>query len=67
MNLEAQARLGDRAFFADAGRHIAERPALGNMVEDIVDGNERRAVPFAEFGEASETARLVATVAVDAG
>ncbi len=64
---EPQARLGDGAFLADAGDDVGERPALRRVIEDIVDGDERRAEPLAEFGQQAEPARLVAAMIMHAG
>src|SRR5580692_5570824 len=63
---EAKARLSNRAFLTDAGEDVEKRSALGGVVKSIVDGDEWRAEPIAELGEKAETARLVATMAVDA-
>ena len=40
---EAIARLLDGAMLADAGQHILQRTARGDMGMDIVDGDQRRA------------------------
>ncbi len=39
---EPQARFGERAFLAHAGEHVGERPALRRVIENVVDGDERR-------------------------
>ena len=62
-----QARFGKRAFFAHAGEHVGERPAFRRVIENIVDGDERRAEAFAEFGQKAEPARLVAAMIMRAG
>ena len=56
-----------RAFLADAGEHVRERPALRDVIEHIVDGDERRAQARAELGEQAEPARLVAAMMMHAG
>ena len=56
-----------RAFLADAGEHVGERPALRRVIVNVVDGDERRAVPLAEFGQQAEPARLVAAMIMHAG
>ena len=67
IGLQPEAGFGDRAFLADAGEHVCKRPALGRVVERVVDGDERRARALAELGEPAEAARLVAAIAVRAG
>ena len=64
---EPQAGFGERAFFAHAGEHVGERPALRRVIENVVDGDERRAEPGAEFGQKTEPARLVAAMIMHAG
>ena len=64
---ESQASLAQRAFLADAGEHIDERPALRDVIGHIVDGDERRVQARAELGEKPETARLVAAMIMHAG
>ena len=39
---EPQARFGERAFLAHAGEHVGERPALRRVIENVIDGDERR-------------------------
>ena len=46
-----QTRLGDGAFLAHAGEHVGERPALRRVIEDVIDGDERRVQALAEFGQ----------------
>ena len=48
---EPQAGFGECAFFPHAGEHIGERPALRCVIENVVDGDERRAEAAAEFGQ----------------
>ena len=62
-----QARFGKRAFLADAGEHVGERPALRRVIGDVVDGDERRVHALAEFGQEAEPARFVAAMIMDAG
>ena len=64
---EPQARFGQRAFLAHAGEHVGERPAFRRVIENVVDGDERRIEPRAEFGQQAEPARLVAAMIMDAG
>src|SRR5580704_170068 len=64
---EPEAGLGQRAFLADAGDDIAERPALRRVIMHVVDGDERRAEPFAELGQQAEPPRLVAAMIMNAG
>jgi hypothetical protein len=40
---EPQAGVVNGALLADAGDDVGERPALGHVVEHVVDGDERRA------------------------
>ena len=40
---QSQAGFDNRAFLADAGDDIGERPALRRVIEDVVDGDERGA------------------------
>ena len=63
---EFQARLAQRAFLADAGEHVDERPAFREVIGDIVDRDERRVLARAELGEKREAARLVAAMIVHA-
>ena len=64
---EPKARFGKRAFFADAGEHVGERPALRRVIGNVIDGDERRTEPLAEFGQQAEPARLVAAMIMHAG
>ena len=64
---EPQAGFGQCAFFPHAGEHVGERPALRCVIDNVVDGNERRAELRAEFGQQSEPARLVAAMIMGAG
>jgi hypothetical protein len=66
MGLEPEAGFGDRAFLADAGEHVLERPALRDVVERVVDRDYGCARVLAEFGEAADASRLVSAVAVGA-
>ncbi len=62
-----QTRFRNRAFLTDASEHVGERPALGRVIGDVVDGDERSANAFAEFGQKRKPARLVATMIMRAG
>ena len=64
---EPEAGLGQRAFLADAGDDVAERPALRRVIMHVVDGDERRIVPLAKLGQQTEPARLVAAMVMRAG
>jgi hypothetical protein len=64
---EPEARFGQRAFFAHAGEHVGERPALRRMIEHVIDGDERRADAFAKFGQQAKPARLIAAMIMHAG
>ena len=46
---------------------IGERPALRRVIEDVIDGDERRMQALAEFGQQAEPARFVAAMIMDAG
>ncbi len=56
-----------RAFLADAGEHVEERPALRRVIENVIDGDERRIEALAELGQQTEPARLVAAMIMNAG
>ncbi len=59
---EAIAGLPDRASFADTGQHVLQRAPLGQMVEHVVDRDERQPNRFAESSEAGETPHIVAAI-----
>ena len=61
---EAQARAIDRRVLADAGQHVLERPALGDVIEDVAGREQRRAAPCGELGQRRDPGRIVAAVAV---
>src|SRR5579862_1773160 len=64
---EPQARFADRAFLANAGDDVGERPPCRHVIKHIIDGDERRAEPFTEFSKEPKPARLIAAIIVDAG
>ncbi len=61
------ARFGHGAFLAHAGEHVGKRPALRHVIENVIHRNERRAALFAELGQQTEPARLVAAMIMNAG
>src|SRR5262249_60618007 len=64
---ERQAGVVNGAFLANAGDDVGARPALGRVIEPVVDGDERGPDARAELLEPAEPARLVAAIAVHAG
>ena len=48
---EPKASLAESAFLAHAGEHIGKRQALRRMIENVVDGDQRRIRSLAEFGQ----------------
>ena len=64
---EAIARLLDGAMLADAGQHILQRPARGNMGMDIVDGDQRRGGARGQGRQPSQAPPIVAAIEMLAG
>ncbi|MCC2666077.1 MAG: hypothetical protein K0S35_3999 [Geminicoccaceae bacterium] len=64
IRFEAEARLVDGAVLADAGQHVLERPALGDVVEHVAGREERRAAAGGELGQSLDPGGIVAAVAV---
>ena len=62
MGGEAKPGLIDRAMRADAGQHILQRPPLGDVIEHIVDGDERKPGRVGDRGETGEAACIVAAI-----
>ena len=61
-----EARFGDRAFLADTGDDIGEHASFGDMIENVIDGEERRSCVLAQFGKHAQAPRLIAAMEVDA-
>ena len=59
---EAKAGLVDGAMLADAGQHILQRPPLGDVVEHVVDGDERQPGSLGQRRQAGEAPRIVAAI-----
>ena len=61
---EAIAGFPDRASFADTRQHILQRTPLRQVVEHIVDRDERQSGRFAESSQAGEAPYIVAAIEV---
>ena len=51
IGLQAQARVVDRAFLADAGEHVLQGTAMGRVIEHAAGGDEGNTDARGKIGE----------------
>ena len=62
IGFEAQARVVDRAFLADAGEHVLQRAAMRRVIEHATGGDEGNADARGEIGERGDAGAIVAAI-----
>ena len=64
IGFEAQARVIDRAFFADAGEHVLQGAAMGRVIKHATGGDEGNTDARGEIGERGDAGTIVAAISV---
>ena len=62
IGLEAEARVVDRAFLADAGEHVLQGAAMRRVIEHGIGGDEGYADARGEIGERCDAGAIVAAI-----
>ena len=64
IGLQAQARVVDRAFLADAGEHVLQGTAMGRVIEHAAGGDEGNTDARGKIGERGDAGAIVAAISV---
>ena len=57
----------DAAMLADTGQHVLQRPAVGAVIEHVVGGHQRQAVPAGQGGQPGQPLAVVTAIQVLGG
>ena len=64
IGFEAQARLRNRAFLADAGENVLQGAAMGRVIKHAAGGDERNAGARGELRQSGDAGAIVAAISV---
>ena len=67
IGFEFQPSVMDRAFLADAGEHVLQRPAVGGVIEHGTGGDEGKAHACRQLRKRGDAGSIVAAIDMSRG